>query len=118
MNVYVYPTDRDWYQFLSTGERTMPVLEAAHIKPVSRGGVHRPDNGLLLRSDIHKLFDLGYATVTSKGRFHVSAKLKETWMNGRIYYDLDRSAIRLPRDEKARPSQLLLEWHNDTVFRG
>jgi len=100
-----------------TGERTMPVLEAAHIKPVSRGGEHRLDNGLLLRSDLHRLFDLGYLTIVPPGKLHVSPKLKETWMNGRIYYDLDGSELRLPSDERSRPSTQFLEWHNDSVFR-
>ena len=36
-----------------TGERTLPVLEAAHIKPYSAGGPHEAENGLLLRSDLH-----------------------------------------------------------------
>jgi len=40
-----------------TGERTLPVLEAAHVRPVSAGGPHDPRNGLLLRSDLHTLFD-------------------------------------------------------------
>lgn len=39
-----------------TGEKALPALDAAHIKPVSEEGLHRVDNGLLLRSDIHKLF--------------------------------------------------------------
>lgn len=100
-----------------TGEKTLPVLEAAHIKPVASGGEHRVDNGLLLRSDIHKLFDLGYTTITPTGTFRVSAKLKETWMNGRIYYDLDRSQIRWPDRDEQNPSKQFLEWHNDAVFR-
>jgi putative restriction endonuclease len=37
-----------------TGERTLPVLEASHIKPFSDSGPNRVENGLLLRSDIHK----------------------------------------------------------------
>ena len=36
-------------------ERTLPVLEAAHIKPYSSGGPHEPENGLLLRSDRKRL---------------------------------------------------------------
>ena len=47
-----------------TGERTLPALEAAHIKPFAEGGSHNPQNGLLLRRDIHALFDGGYVTVT------------------------------------------------------
>lgn len=101
-----------------TGEKTLPVLEAAHIKPVASGGEHRVDNGLLLRSDLHKLFDLGYATVTPSGEFRVSPKLKETWMNGRIHYELDKSTIRRPSREDQCPSGSFLEWHNDVVFRG
>jgi putative restriction endonuclease len=100
-----------------TGEKTFPVLEAAHIKPVSRGGDHRTENGLLLRSDLHTLFDLGYATVTSKGVFRVSPKLKETCMIGRVYYALDLSTFRVPEVYEKRPSPLLLEWHNDEVFK-
>jgi len=40
-----------------TGCKTEEVLEAAHIRPVSEGGSYAPDNGILLRRDIHRLFD-------------------------------------------------------------
>ena len=43
-----------------TQERTLPALEAAHIRPYSDGGEHEAPNGLLLRRDIHSLFDTGY----------------------------------------------------------
>ena len=101
-----------------TGERTFPVLQAAHVIPVSKGGMHRPDNGLLLRSDIHTLFDKGYVTVTPSGEFRVGSRLRTDWHNGRIYYDLYRKLIRLPSDTQLRPARELLEWHNDTVFKG
>jgi putative restriction endonuclease len=101
-----------------TGERTYPVLEAAHIVPVSRGGQHRPDNGVLLRSDLHTLFDLGYATVTPSGEFRVSAALATEWRNGRVYYDLDRTRIRMPHRFEFQPAKEFLEWHADTLFRG
>ena len=100
-----------------TGERTLPVLQAAHILPVSKGGIHAPDNGVLLRSDIHTLFDLGYVTIDKTQRFLVSSKLKEEWSNGRIYYDLAGTTIRLPKDPQIRPSPVFLERHNDEVFR-
>ena len=54
-----------------TGEHSLPALEAAHIRPYSHGGVHEVSNGLLLRSDIHRLFDRGYVTVTKDLRFEV-----------------------------------------------
>ena len=47
-----------------TQERTLPALEAAHIRPYGEGGAHEARNGILLRRDIHSLFDAGYVTVT------------------------------------------------------
>ena len=40
-----------------TKERTLPALEAAHIRPYAEGGGHSPSNGILMRRDIHSLFD-------------------------------------------------------------
>lgn len=53
-----------------TGAKIRPVLEAAHILPVSPvyGGENRLDNGLLLRSDVHRMFDLGYLSVDTQYR--------------------------------------------------
>lgn len=100
-----------------TGEATLPVLEAAHILPVSKGGIHRADNGLLLRSDIHTLFDLGYVTIDKAQRFRVSGRLRDEWSNGRIYYDLDGDSVRLPKQAEMWPSRKFLEQHNDEIFR-
>ena len=60
-----------------TGERTLPVLEAAHIKPFAVAGPHIISNGLLFRSDVHKLFDTGYLTITSDHKTEVSRRIKE-----------------------------------------
>jgi len=43
-----------------TGEKTLPVLEAVHIKPFILNGTHEIGNGLLIRRDFHTLFDRGY----------------------------------------------------------
>jgi putative restriction endonuclease len=40
-----------------SSERTLLVVEAAHIPPYGKDGLHELSNGLLLRSDLHKLFD-------------------------------------------------------------
>jgi putative restriction endonuclease len=79
-----------------TGERTLPALEAAHVKPFADGGAHDPTNGLLLRRDIHALFDSGYVTVTPNLRFHVSRRIKEEFENGRHYYQLHGEPIAAP----------------------
>ena len=60
-----------------TGERVLPALEAAHIRPYGEGGVDEVTNGLLLRRDIHGLFDRGYVTVTPAGLFEVSRRIRE-----------------------------------------
>jgi putative restriction endonuclease len=101
-----------------TGERTLPVLEAAHIRPVAGGGQHEVRNGLLFRSDIHTLFDRGYVTVTRDLRFKVSHRLRADWANGAVYYRLADAPIRAPQQSAIRPDAAALEWHRDTVFLG
>ncbi len=101
-----------------TQEKALPVLEAAHIRAVAHGGAHRVDNGLLLRSDIHRLLDSGYVTVTPDHRFRVSRKLKDDFKNGEPYFPLDGHSIWLPPESTSRPRREFLEWHADTVFKG
>jgi putative restriction endonuclease len=95
-----------------TGERTLPILDAAHIKPWNEGGENRPGNGLLLRTDIHRLFDLGYVTVSPDHHFEVSPRLREDYENGRAYYELHGRALRDPVDRAFLPSPTALAWHH------
>jgi putative restriction endonuclease len=101
-----------------TGEKALPVLEAAHIRPVGEGGQHRLDNGLLLRADVHRLFDAGYVTVSPEGRFLVSHRLKDDYDNGEPYFPFHGKAIWVPGDPTSQPDRQALEWHSDAVFRG
>jgi putative restriction endonuclease len=101
-----------------TEERTLPVLEAAHVRPYARNGPHDPRNGLLLRSDIHTLFDHGYVTVTPELRFEVSRRIKEEFENGRDYYALHGRPIRPPKRGEWALAPGFLEWHANNVFRG
>ncbi len=100
-----------------TGEKILPVLQAAHIKPVASGGVHRVDNGLLLRSDIHTLFDKGYVTVTPNRRFRVSRNLRGEFHNGAYYESFDGRKIWVPANPQDRPDPEALGWHADAIFR-
>jgi putative restriction endonuclease len=100
-----------------TGEKTLPVLEAAHIKPYALHGPHLVRNGLLMRSDLHKLFDLGYVTVTPELRFEVSPRLRQEWQNGKEYYAYHGHPLRfMPSESYNRPDREYLIWHNETCF--
>lgn len=99
-----------------TGERTLPVLEAAHIKPYAKSGPHKINNGLLLRSDLHKLFDLGYLTITLDFHVEVSKRIKKEYENGREYYAIHGKNLTLPSNSKYLPSREYIEWHNEKVY--
>jgi putative restriction endonuclease len=101
-----------------TNERTLPALDAAHIKPYSGSGKHSVENGLLLRRDLHALFDRGYMTVTPGLALEVSRRIREEFENGRDYYRLHGNLIRSPANPLHRPSVEYLEWHNQNAYRG
>jgi putative restriction endonuclease len=102
-----------------TGEKTLPVLEAAHIKPYSLNGPHAINNGLLLRRDFHTLFDRGYITVDKSLTVEVSHRIKEDFGNGREYYAHHGSRlIILPERREQLPDPHYLEWHNENVYLG
>ena len=101
-----------------TGERTLPVLDAAHIKPYASAQRHELTNGLLMRNDLHRLFDQGYITVDPTDRkVVVSKRIKEEFENGVDYYKLHGQVIRNPSELWTRPSHENLEFHATHVFR-
>jgi putative restriction endonuclease len=99
-----------------SGTHIPPVLQAAHIRPVARGGEHRLDNGLLLRSDIHTLFDRGYLGVDPQHRLLVSPRLRADFSNGNQFCAKAGQVIDLPTRRADRPGREFLEWHLDEVF--
>jgi putative restriction endonuclease len=100
-----------------TGSHVLHVLEAAHIKPYAIGGEHRPANGLLLRQDVHTLFDRGYLTVTPEYRVEVSGRIKDEFDNGKEYYLMHGRQIWSPEHPRLQPDREALRWHNERVFR-
>jgi putative restriction endonuclease len=101
-----------------SGERTLPILDAAHIRGYSDGGQHDIANGLLLRTDIHRLFDLGYVTVTERRTFAVSERLKADFDNGVHYYAMQGVEIAAPRQGFAPPAPEALRWHQENRYLG
>jgi putative restriction endonuclease len=101
-----------------TGERALPTLEAAHIKPFSESGPNDIGNGILFRSDIHRLFDKGYATISQDYHFEVSRKIKEEFHNGETYYKMHGSKIHLPGKKELIPKTEFITWHKENVYLG
>lgn len=100
-----------------TRSKIRPVLEAAHIRPVAHEGQHRVDNGLLLRTDVHRLFDGGYLGVDEKYRLQVSPRLRSDFGNGTEFYARSGEVIELPSRKPDRPDKQAVTWHMDTVFK-
>ncbi|HTH12251.1 MAG TPA: HNH endonuclease [Acidovorax sp.] len=87
---------------------TVPlILEAAHVHPYMGDHTNVVSNGLLLRADIHTLFDLGLITVEAQTLIvRVSPSLA-----GTEYADLDGRPLRPTADASQRVSAGALEWH-------
>jgi HNH endonuclease len=100
-----------------TGEHSLPVIEAAHIRPFALGGEHAVRNGLALRTDLHRLFDRGYVTIDDAQRLVVGKRLKADYDNGRSYYGLHGKPLDIPTGP-ARPDPSALAWHRGHVFLG
>ena len=99
-----------------TDGKVLPALDAAHIRPYGEGGFHTKSNGILLRKDVHSVFDAGYATVDKDYRFLVSKKVKEVFNNGEEYLRLDGKVLRLPVGKSDWPNPDFLRWHNENRF--
>lgn len=102
----------------ATREHSLPALEAAHIVPFAEAGPHDVSNGLLLRSDLHRLFDRGYISVDENYRLLVSDRLRDHFSNGKSYYPLQGQAIALPSAVSQRPDPALIRWHNEHRYLG
>lgn len=101
-----------------TGDHTLPVLEAAPIRPFASSGPHTVSSGLLLRADLHKPYDEGYLTVTEDYRVEVSPALLKEFTNGRIYYELHgKCQASIPERALERPGKDYLLWHNENVYK-
>lgn len=89
-----------------TGCDVVAVLEAAHIVPYQGMDTNHPENGLLLRADIHTLFDLGLLAISEKLRVIVHPSLLRT-----THGELNGRALLLPPDTTASPSAVALAQH-------
>lgn len=90
-----------------TGYSAISALEAAHIVPYMGPETDDLTNGLLLRADIHTLFDLGLIAIDSSTmKVLLSPELLDT-----EYVELAGKTLRLPSDNRFRPSESCLDRH-------
>ena len=91
-----------------TGCTVNEVLQAAHIRPVTNSGSHSLKNGLLLRADVHNLFDRGLLTID--GKYQVI--LNESIRGSKTYRTFHgKKLVMIPSSPTERPSKKLLEEH-------
>ncbi len=94
-----------------TNSGTLSVLEAAHIIPYKGESTNYIQNGILLRSDIHTLFDLGLLTINSE-TFEII--LHNTLIKSE--YSKFKKLI-LPKNKNDYPDPEALKWHNENEFK-
>ena len=102
-----------------TRSATFPSLEAAHIRPFAEGGEHAVSNGLLLRTDVHRLYDSGYLSIDPDLRLRVSPQLRAHGWNGVEFYEREAAGFTIPTpaDAIAQPNRDALAWHFEMKFR-
>jgi hypothetical protein len=90
-----------------SGWATEEVLEAAHIVPYRGKETNHLDNGLLLRADLHTLFDIGQLAIDPETlRVIVAGRLRKS-----PYWQFHGTPIRRPQGESSRPSHAALRQH-------
>ncbi len=75
-------------------------LEACHIYPYMGPKTNHVQNGIILRADLHTLYDRGLISIDEDYKIRLSEVLKIS----RFYKHLDGKTITLPTSEKNRPS--------------
>ncbi|WP_426348551.1 HNH endonuclease [Alloiococcus sp. CFN-8] len=100
-----------------TGYRVSIALEASYIRPIEYGGTNSTDNGIILRSDLQKLFSAGYLSITDDYSIIISSQLKRDFNSGTAYNKYHGRSLKvLPDIFFERPSKENLKWHRVNVF--
>jgi hypothetical protein len=98
------------YRCAVTGCDVRDTLQAAHIVPVSSQGTHDIQNGLLLRADIHNLFDRGLLTISNSYIISLHPSIRTS----PIYKALHgRKLAVIPRAPSHKPSIKYLTTHRE-----
>lgn len=96
-----------------SGCDVVAVLEAAHITPYLGPATNTITNGLLLRADIHTLWDLGFVAVDPEELTVWVSPI----LTAPMYRALDGSPLFMPPQKHHRPSMEALQAQWDNVRR-
>lgn len=75
-----------------SGCDVLDVLESAHVVPHAHGGSYAVSNGLLLRADLHTLFDLHLIRIDANRKIRIADSLY-----GTMYQEFEGKVVRLPK---------------------
>lgn len=90
-----------------SGTNVADTLQAAHIRPYNGPATNHVTNGMLLRADIHTLFDLRLITIDPRS-FCVVASPR---LEGTEYWQFHGKRLRLPEKRSEHPAFSAIEWH-------
>ena len=93
-----------------TGYVEPAALQAAHIRPYDGGTNNQVTNGLLLRADVHNLFDLGLLWVSDTYKVQLDPTLRQG-----EYGTLHGKKLRLPLAKSDWPSTGALAAHREQI---
>ncbi|WP_341236097.1 HNH endonuclease [uncultured Sulfitobacter sp.] len=92
-----------------TGCDLTDALEAAHISTYRGQHSNHPQNGLLLRADIHTLFDLGLISFDGANKLVAAPSVSHSL----AYQELSGTPLRKPREASDLPSAEALRKHRE-----
>ena len=106
------------YRCAITGCTFLATLSVATIKNFFDDRYFQPNNALLLRCDLQRLFNLGFITCYYDGEDTIRVRAsKRLLLNKDSTYDnLDGQKIFVPKEPVLRPNKEYLEWHNEICF--
>jgi len=96
-----------------SGVKIKDLLEAAHIQEYTNINSHHVQNGLLLRVDLHRLYDSGLIYIDKNYTIQVSSFLNDT-----LYEEFNEQKIILPRNKNHWPSTEALKLRRKAFSKG
>ncbi len=95
-----------------TGDQPSEVLDAAHIQPYINISSNHVQNGLILRADIHRLFDKGMISITDDLCIIVS----RFFLSSNSEYEKYHQRPLIIKNDVVRPSREALKYHRENIY--